>query len=79
MIAEAQDRLKGDEDGGTVEIAGYLETLCAGLGDLLRDIRPVAVRVNADRAAPLRLVLPLVAQLEGLGVQNVVLVVAEAQ
>jgi biopolymer transport protein ExbD len=37
------------------------------------------VRVNADRDAPLRLVLPLVAQLEGLGVQNVVLVVAEAQ
>jgi biopolymer transport protein ExbD len=37
------------------------------------------IRVNADRDAPLRLVLPLIAQLEGLGAQNVVLVVAEAQ
>ncbi len=37
------------------------------------------IRVNADRTAPLRLVLPLIAQLEGLGAQNVVLVVAQAQ
>lgn len=37
------------------------------------------IRINADRDAPLRLVLPIIAQLEGLGARNVVLVVAEAQ
>jgi len=32
------------------------------------------VRLNADRAAPLRHVLPLAAEIEGLGAREVVLV-----
>ena len=48
VIARAQDRLRGDKDGGTVEMAGYLEDLCRTLGDMLRDVRPIAVLVNAD-------------------------------
>jgi biopolymer transport protein ExbD len=44
----------------------------------LADNPALMIRINADRTAPLRLVLPLIAQLEGLGAQNVVLVVAEA-
>ena len=49
VIARAQDRLRGDKDGGTVEMAGYLDDLCRTLGDMLRDVRPIAVLVNADK------------------------------
>jgi K+-sensing histidine kinase KdpD len=46
VIARAQERLRGDKDGGTVEMSGYLEDLCRTLGDMLRDVRPIAVVVN---------------------------------
>lgn len=48
VVARAQDRLRGDGDGGRVDLAEYLTTLCHGLGDLLRDVRPIAVRVACD-------------------------------
>jgi two-component sensor histidine kinase len=48
VIAMAQERLRGAEDGGRVKISDYLETLCTGLGDLLRDVRPIAVRVRSE-------------------------------
>lgn len=49
VIAKAQERLRAADRGGLVEMAGYLETLCGGLGDVLRDIRPIAVRVRSER------------------------------
>jgi len=48
VIARAQDRLRSGDDGGTVELSDYLSGLVANLGDLLRDVRPIAVRVNAE-------------------------------
>jgi two-component sensor histidine kinase len=52
VIAKAQDRLNAAHDSGTVELSGYVQAICSGLGDLLRDIRPIAVRV---RSAPIEL------------------------
>jgi two-component system, sensor histidine kinase PdtaS len=49
VIARAQERLRGDNDGGSVEMAAYLEDLCRTLGDMLRDVRPIAVLVSADK------------------------------
>jgi two-component sensor histidine kinase len=46
VVAQAQERLRGNKTGGLVDLAGYVEALCSGLGDLLRDVRPIAVRVN---------------------------------
>lgn len=51
VVAQAQDRLRGDRDGGLVDLSDYISSLCQGLGDLLRDVRPIAVRVHCD---PLR-------------------------
>ncbi|MCT8002026.1 DUF4118 domain-containing protein [Sphingomonas sanguinis] len=48
VVARAQERLRGDNDGGRVDLADYVPTLCQGLGDLLRDVRPIAVRVACD-------------------------------
>ncbi len=46
VVAQAQERLRGDQSGGLVGLSGYVGALCQGLGDLLRDVRPIAVRVN---------------------------------
>lgn len=46
VVAAVQARLRGDHGGGEVELADYLEALCSGLGDMLRDVRPIAVRVR---------------------------------
>jgi biopolymer transport protein ExbD len=54
------------------------EGLPAALVPRLAADPAILIRINADRHAPLRVVLPVVAQLEGRGAQNVVLVVAEA-
>lgn len=51
VVAQAQERLRGDRDGGLVDLSDYVASLCQGLGDLLRDVRPIAVRVQCD---PLR-------------------------
>ncbi|EZP65342.1 Histidine kinase-, DNA gyrase B-, and HSP90-like ATPase family protein [Sphingomonas paucimobilis] len=48
VIAQAQERLRGDRDGGLVDLASYIAALCQGLGDLLRGVRPIAVRVNCS-------------------------------
>jgi two-component sensor histidine kinase len=64
VIAEAQVHLHPANGKGHVEIDRYLEDLCRSLGDALRDVRPVAVRVlaqpitlPADRAVPIGLIV----------------------
>lgn len=49
VIASAQERLHAskNDNEGRVELSGYLTSLCSNLGDLLRDVRPIAVRVDA--------------------------------
>jgi two-component sensor histidine kinase len=49
VIARAQDRLNGAQDGGVVEVAAYITALCNDLGNMLRDVRPIIVRVEAER------------------------------
>jgi len=46
VVARAQERLRGHSDAGTVDLAEYIGSLCQGLGDLLRDVRPIAVQVK---------------------------------
>ena len=48
VIARAQDQLRGDMDGGVVALSGYLEGLCHSLGDVLREVRPIAMIVTSD-------------------------------
>jgi two-component sensor histidine kinase len=51
IVASAQERLRGDAaDGSRLDLAAYVEQLCNGLGDLLRGIRPIAVRVECASA-----------------------------
>jgi two-component sensor histidine kinase len=64
VIAEAQAHLHPTSRKGDIEIDTYLEDLCRSLGDALRDVRPVAVRVlaepitlPADRAVPIGLIV----------------------
>jgi two-component sensor histidine kinase len=47
-IASAHEHFKPLSRGGNVEMRSYLEDLCTHLGDALRDIRPIAVTVDAD-------------------------------
>jgi two-component sensor histidine kinase len=51
VVAQAQERLRGDQDGGLVDLSDYVASLCQGLGELLRDVRPIEVRVHC---VPLR-------------------------
>lgn len=46
VVAQAQERLRGDGKGGLVGLSDYVTALGHGLGDLLRDVRPIAVRVT---------------------------------
>jgi len=48
VIANAHSRLQSDGEGGMVDMRDYLGDLCRDLGDSLRGVRPVAVRVEAD-------------------------------
>jgi len=48
VVAQAQEQLRGDHDGGLVDLSDYVASLASGLGDLLRDVRPIAVRVQCD-------------------------------
>jgi len=48
VIAEAQERLRKSGKQGEVEVAAYLRALGHGLAELLRDVRPIRVRVQAD-------------------------------
>jgi two-component sensor histidine kinase len=47
VIAEAQERLRKSDKQGEVEVAAYLRALGHGLAELLRDVRPIAIRVKA--------------------------------
>ncbi|MCX7512156.1 sensor histidine kinase [Frateuria sp. STR12] len=47
VIAEAQERLRKSGKHGEVEVAAYLRALGHGLAELLRDVRPIRVRVLA--------------------------------
>lgn len=49
VIAQVHQRLRhSDGDLAIVEMSSYLEDLSRGLGDLLRDVRPIALRVTSD-------------------------------
>lgn len=59
-IAAAHAALVPSEADGAVPMRDYLERLCHGLGDALRDVRPVAMRVQADDLAlPANQAVPL--------------------
>lgn len=47
-IARAHDHFQPSKHTGTVDMRYYLEELCSHLGDALREVRPIAVRVHAD-------------------------------
>lgn len=46
VVAAAQSRLRASQAGSEIELNGYVQALCSGLGDMLRGIRPIAVRVH---------------------------------
>lgn len=46
-IASAHEYFRPMEDKGRVEMRGYLEQLCGHLAEALRDVRPIAVKVDA--------------------------------
>jgi len=48
VIARAHDRLQRDDHGRSVNMQEYLNDLCTDLGDTLRDVRPIAIRVEAQ-------------------------------
>ncbi len=58
-------------DGQTMDVASAL----LQIADTLRTSPDHLIRINAHHAAPLSAVLPLVAQIEALGAQDIVLVV----
>ncbi len=47
-IASAHEHFQPAKQNGRVEMRSYLEGLCRHLGDSLRDVRPIAVKVEAD-------------------------------
>jgi two-component sensor histidine kinase len=49
VVARAQERLRGGKSDGGVDLCAYISELCQDLGDLLRDLRPIAVRVHCPR------------------------------
>ena len=64
IIARAHERLQPGGPQGEVNLRDFLEDLCGTLGDTLRDLRPVAVRVEVepimtgpDKAVPLGLIV----------------------
>ncbi|MGE7206535.1 sensor histidine kinase [Sphingomonas sp. NPDC019816] len=48
VVARAQERLRGVDAGGRVDLSDYIATLCRGLDELLGDVRPITVRVACD-------------------------------
>lgn len=49
VVARAQERLRIAESGSRIDLRAYVSDLCRDLGDLLRDVRPIAVRVSSPR------------------------------
>ncbi len=60
VVAQAQERLRESRNYRRVNLADYVGGLCHGLGDLLRDVRPIAVRVKCD---PIDVAGPVAVQL----------------
>jgi two-component system, sensor histidine kinase PdtaS len=63
-IASAHEHFRPFEDLGSIEMCTYLQQLCAHLADALRDVRPIAVNVEAtelylpsEQAVPLGLIV----------------------
>lgn len=63
-IAAAHEYFHPVTHNGRIEMRGYLETLCSHLGESLREVRPIAVRAEADevylsaeQAVPLGLIV----------------------
>ena len=48
VVAGAHEQLHRREENAIVNARDYLERLCQGIGTLLRDVRPIAVRVAAE-------------------------------
>lgn len=48
-MASAHDHFQPFKRHGQIEMRSYLETLCRHLGDTLRDTKPIAVKVDAER------------------------------
>jgi two-component sensor histidine kinase len=60
VVAQAHDRLQLSDPGATVRTDKYLRDLCQGLGELLRDVRPIAVNVEAEAIElPTAIAVPL--------------------
>ena len=60
VIARAHDRLQRRDPVATVRTDDYLRDLCHDLGELLRDVRPIAVSVEAERIElPTSVAVPL--------------------
>lgn len=51
VVASLQESLCGFKEGTRVDIGTYLRRLCTGLGDLLKDVRPIAIRLECDPIA----------------------------
>jgi two-component sensor histidine kinase len=47
-VASAHQHFKPEKQNGQVAMRSYLEELCRHLGDSLRDVRPIAVKVESD-------------------------------
>lgn len=47
-IASAHQHFQPASQNGRVEMRAYLEQLCGHLGDALRDVRPIAIKVGAE-------------------------------
>ncbi|MER8473853.1 ATP-binding protein [Mesorhizobium sp. M1328] len=59
-IADAHDHFRPSSHNGQVEMRSYIEELCGHLGDTLRDIRPIAVKVDAEEVnLPTEQAIPL--------------------
>lgn len=48
VIAQAHDHLQQTAHEGVIDMKHYLQELCRKLGDSLRGVRPVAIRVDVD-------------------------------
>ena len=60
VVAQAHDRLQRRDPAAMVRTDDYLRDLCHGLGELLRDVRPIAVSVEAERIElPTSIAVPL--------------------
>jgi two-component sensor histidine kinase len=49
VLASAHDHLSAKQGTPTIDIQEYLATCCQKLGDAMRDVRPIAIRVSVPR------------------------------